>query len=266
MKGLIFSIKRYSIHDGTGIRVTFFLKGCPLSCMWCHNPEGISPEPEEITETRRAGGREFIRRRNAGSYYSVGDLLAVAERERVFIEKSGGGVTFSGGEPLMQSDFLLEALMEMRRAGFHTAVDTSGYYSGHLLEKILPFTNLFLYDIKHLNPEKHLQYTGVSNDLILKNLSLIMDSGTDIMLRIPVIPGINDDDENIAAMVRYIGEINNGKILTINLLPYHRRGVSKYHKLNREDKIREFLQPSVKEMDKLKNMFSVTGIKVKTGG
>ena len=129
MKGLIFSVKRYSIHDGPGIRVTFFMKGCPLSCIWCHNPEGISPFPEKVTRTNRVGAREFIQDEEVGKYYTVEDILGILEKEKVFINQSKGGVTFSGGEPMLQFEFLLEALKACKVNGYHTAVDTSGYSS-----------------------------------------------------------------------------------------------------------------------------------------
>jgi pyruvate formate lyase activating enzyme len=125
MKGLIFSVKRYSIHDGPGIRVTFFLKGCPLSCWWCHNPEGINPLPETVDVIEKVGERKFIHKETAGKYYTIREVTDILEKERVFIDRSGGGVTFSGGEPLLQTEFLLAALKSCRKKGFHTAVDTS---------------------------------------------------------------------------------------------------------------------------------------------
>jgi len=266
MKGLLFSIKRYSVHDGPGIRVTYFMKGCPLSCWWCHNPEGILPDPEEITDVRKIGEREFSVKRIAGRYYTVDELVFMADRERVFIDRSGGGVTFSGGEPMMQPEFLIEALKSLRQKGYHTAIDTSGHFPHEDMGKILPYTCLFLFDIKHLDPEKHLKYTGVSNEIILGNLERILASGTDVMLRIPVIPGINDDDTHITALRDYINRINNGSIKMINLLPYHKTGASKYRKLNREDRMQDYLPPSQLKMSELKDFFSSTGIKVKIGG
>ena len=125
MKGLIFNVKRYSVHDGPGIRVTFFMKGCPLSCLWCHNPEGISPEPQTVVQTRKVGEKEFNSREMVGRYYSTSEILEILDRERIFMEQSGGGVTFSGGEPMMQHEFLLEALKACREHGYNTAVDTS---------------------------------------------------------------------------------------------------------------------------------------------
>ncbi len=266
MKGLIFSIKRYSIYDGPGIRVTVFMKGCPLSCWWCHNPEGISPEQEELTEVYKIGDKEFVKKRMAGQYYTTEDILKVLEKERVFIERSGGGITFSGGEPFMQPEFLAEALRECRKSGYHTAIDTSGYFQSEILKQVLPHTNLFLFDIKHLDPVKHLEYTGVSNIMILQNLSKIIKSGNDIMLRIPILPGINDDVVHLNALRDYISGLNSGSIKMINLLPYHRIGSSKYRKLGRDDRMKSFNPPSSERMKELKKFFSSTGIKVKIGG
>jgi len=266
MSGIIFSVKRYSIHDGPGIRVTFFLKGCPLSCRWCHNPEGISPEPEEVIQVNRVGEKEFSRKETAGKHLTVREMMEIVEKERVFIEKSGGGVTFSGGEPLMQYDFLIEALRACRENGFHTAVDTSGFSSQGNLEKIIPLTDLFLFDLKHLDPEKHLHYTGVSNERILKNLATIISSGKDVSLRIPIIPGINDDPSHLDEMIEYIKGIKTSGITSINLLPYHKAGLAKYRKFGRENLMEGVEQPSSERMKEIKKLFAETGIKIKIGG
>jgi pyruvate formate lyase activating enzyme len=266
MKGIIFSVKRYAIHDGPGIRVTFFMKGCPLSCWWCHNPEGISPEPEEFVQTNRIGEREFKKIKVVGKPYGVGEVLSILAKERVFFEKSGGGVTFSGGEPLMQPQFLLEALVACKEEGYHTAVDTSGHYPTDRLTKIMPFTDLFLYDIKHSDPSGHEKYTGVSNDLILKNLRIIIEEGKEIMLRIPVIPGINDGEDHLAGFIEIIRSFRSENIRMINLLPYHRIGSSKYMKFNRIDRMEGYKQPGEKRMIEIKKLFEVTGIRVKIGG
>ncbi len=188
MKGLIFDIKRYAIHDGPGIRVTFFMKGCPLECWWCHNPESISPLPQTVQRTDKIGNRQFQVTEQIGKEYSVGELLDIVNRDLVFIEESGGGVTFSGGEPLMQSEFLSEALGLFRQSGIHTAVDTSGQADRRIIDRIIGDTDLFLFDIKHLDPDKHLKYTGVRNGLILDNLTYILSRGKKVNIRIPIIP------------------------------------------------------------------------------
>lgn len=266
MKGLIFSVKRYSIHDGPGIRVTFFMKGCPLNCLWCHNPEGISPEPEKVISTKRIGEKEFDTEEIAGIYYSSDEILKILDRERVFIEKSGGGVTFSGGEPLLQSQFLVEVLKECKKNGFHTAVDTSGYSSPDNFKAVIPFTDLFLFDIKHLDEKKHLALTGVSNEGILENLRIILDSGKDIIIRIPVIPGYNDDEDYYNLLREFIVSQASESVKKISLLPYHRIGSSKYKRFNIQNRMDKVEQPSVERMKELKDYFEKTGIAVKIGG
>jgi pyruvate formate lyase activating enzyme len=266
MKGIIFSVKRYAIHDGPGIRVTLFMKGCPLSCWWCHNPEGISPFPVVTEQVDRIGEKEFRKNETVGIFYEAKDIISILDKERVFINQSGGGVTFSGGEPLMQFEFLLETLQECRAAGYHTAVDTSGYASADLFEKIFPFTNLFLFDIKHLDSQKHSEYTGQPNDIILKNYYLIATSGCDFMVRIPVIPGFNDDMEHLERLKQYIFNISNEKLKMINLLPYHKIGTSKYKRFNIPNRMGNIEQPSAARMNELKAFFSDGGVKVKIGG
>jgi len=266
MKGLVFSIKRYSVHDGPGIRVTVFMKGCPLSCWWCHNPEGISPEPEEVVEIKRIGAKKFSVKKVAGEYYEPDDIVRLLERDRIFIERSGGGVTFSGGEPMMQPDFLIETLKKCSREGFHTAIDTSGFFPSELIGKVLPYTSIFLFDLKHMDPGKHEKFTGVTNALILENLRLLLNSDAEILLRIPVIPGINDDEQHLSELRNYIDKFNTGRIKMINLLPYHKTGASKYRKFNREDRMKDCKPPSPERMKELKKFFSTTGLKVKIGG
>ncbi|HKK42029.1 MAG TPA: glycyl-radical enzyme activating protein [Bacteroidales bacterium] len=266
MKGLIFNVKRYSIHDGPGIRVTFFLKGCPLNCIWCHNPEGISPVPEVVIREDRIGDRIFTREEAVGTYYSIHDILDITDRERIFINQSKGGVTFSGGEPLMQAEFLEEALMSCKEHGYHTAVDTSGYTTVDKLGKIMPFTDLFLFDIKHLDDDIHRHYTGVSNKMILENFRFLLKSGRDIMLRIPVIPGINDDEDHLKRIRELIINTRTGSLKRISLLPYHRTGSSKYKRFGLEYRMGDTLSPSVERMKKIKGLFEETGVKVKTGG
>ena len=266
MQGLIFSIKRYSINDGPGIRLTFFMKGCPLSCWWCHNPEGISPDPESVTLTRKVGESEFSENEKVGRYYSVEDILEILEKERIFFQQSKGGVTFSGGEPMMQPDFLFDALKACRAKGYHTAVDTSGYASRENYRMIMPYTDLFLFDIKHLDDSRHIEYTGVSNIGILDNLRMILKSGKEVMVRIPVIPGRNDDNENLSKLKDFLSSLKNDNLKKISLLPYHRIGASKYKKFNISDRMNDTVHPSPERMRELKEFFAGTGIKVKIGG
>jgi pyruvate formate lyase activating enzyme len=266
MNGLIFSVKRYSIHDGPGIRVTFFMKGCPLSCWWCHNPEGISQQPEQVKVAEKVGDKEFIRFRQAGEYYSVDDLLIILEKEKPFLVQSGGGVTFSGGEPMLQPEFLLEALTACRQSGYHTAVDTSGYSLPAAFSAIIPYCDLFLFDIKHLDDEKHKRCTGVSNSLIISNFKLILESGKDVMVRVPVIPGYNDDENNLELLRSFLTTNRSDNLKKISLLPYHRIGSSKYKRLNIPDRMENVEPQPAERMNALKAFFEGTGIKVKIGG
>ena len=266
MTGIIFNVKRYAIHDGPGIRVTFFLKGCPMTCAWCHNPEGISSEPEEIIQINRIGKSEFSQKEKVGRSYSADEVLAIVEKDRIFLEKSGGGVTFSGGEPLMQAEFLKEVLVACRERGLHTAIDTSGQFAPEKLDQVLPFTDLFLFDLKHTDPEKHRDFTGVSNELILKNLERIIAGNSELIVRIPVIPDFNDDTVQITMMRELIRRYPKNRIKAISLLPYHKTGMAKYRKLNIPFRLGGIDQPSAAQMKEMKEFFSQTGIRVKVGG
>lgn len=265
MQGLIFSVKRYSTHDGPGIRVTFFMKGCPLSCWWCHNPEGISPARETVKQIRKMGGKEFSEIEEVGKYYSVKNIIEILEKDRIFLEQSGGGVTFSGGEPMMQNEFLKEALEGCKKNGFHTVVDTSGYASSESYKAIMPLTDLFLFDIKHLDEPKHLEFTGVSNVGIMENLKMILKSGKDVIIRIPVIPGKNDDAGHLSELRKLLAAMKCRNLRKVNLLPFHRIGASKYKRFNLPYRMDDTLQPSQERMRELKEFFSETGIKVNIG-
>ncbi len=266
MKGLIFSVKRYSVHDGPGIRVTFFMKGCPLSCLWCHNPEGISASPESVIQTNRIGEEEFHYSEEAGKYYTVKSVLEILDKEKIFINQSGGGVSFSGGEPMLQFDFLMKALQECKENGYHTAVDTSGYASAEKFKAIIPFTDLFLFDIKHLDEASHIRLTGVSNSLILDNYMLLLKSAKEIMVRIPVIPGMNDDMEHMTMLRNFLTSTRTAALKRINLLPYHKTGAAKYKKFNIPFRMGSTEPPLKEKMQELKELFMETGIKVKIGG
>jgi pyruvate formate lyase activating enzyme len=266
MKGLIFSVKKYSVHDGPGIRITFFMKGCPLNCLWCHNPEGIDPGKQEIVQKRRIGDREFERTEEAGKYYEVEEIMELVRKEEVFIRQSGGGVTFSGGEPMMQSGFLLEALKACKNEEYHTAVDTSGYSSATNFAVVIPYTDLFLFDIKHLDQSRHIAITGVSNNEIIANYLMLLKSCREMFVRLPVVPGYNDDDEHLLKLRDFLSGTKSNSLTKICLLPFHRTGASKYQKLNQEFRMEGTEQPSAERMKSLKKFFEETGIKVKIGG
>ena len=266
MKGLVFSVKRYSVHDGPGIRVTVFMKGCPLSCKWCHNPEGIFPQQETATVTQRVGKREFCKQEVAGTLYSVEDIISILDRDRVFIDQSKGGVTFSGGEPLLQFDFLYNAVKACKKTGYHTTIDTSGYSPAENFKSIVPFTDLFLFDIKHLDDEKHIEATGVSNAGIIENYKILLSEAAEVTLRIPVIPGFNDDPVHIERLKQFIISSKTESLRKINLLPFHKTGSSKYRRFNIPYHMESVEPPTKSSMEELKNIFLETGVDVKIGG
>jgi pyruvate formate lyase activating enzyme len=242
------------------------MKGCPLHCKWCHNPEGISSECDTVTRINRIGEKEFITEEKVGELYSTEYLLNILEKERVFINQSKGGITFSGGEPMLQFGFLLEALMACKSSGYHTAVDTSGYSSIENFKAILPFTDLFLFDLKHLDDTKHIEATGVSNTGILENLRFLLDNDKDVMLRIPVITGFNDDNEYQEKLFHFISTLKTGSVKKINLLPFHKIGSSKYKRFKMPYMMEGIEPPEKKDMERMKELLMKTGIKVKIGG
>jgi len=199
-EGIIFDIKRYAIHDGPGIRTTVFFKGCPLSCWWCHNPESrsLSVERFELSNNKT----ETVGRKITSS-----ELLEIIKKDLIFFEESGGGVTFGGGEPLMQPEFLLTILKRCKEEGLHTTIDTTGYASRDILQKTAPFIDLYLYDIKLLNDREHLKYTGVSNKLILDNLRFLLDLKKNVILRMPIIPGVTDSENNLKLFKTFLNTI-----------------------------------------------------------
>ena len=235
---MVFNIQRYSIHDGPGIRTTAFLKGCPLACAWCHNPESLRPMPEVVFRAERclkcgwcvkacpraaisldsSGWRRDASRCDGcgacatvcpseaveviGRRMTVAEVLAEVEKDRIFYSESGGGITVSGGEPLAQPDFLAGLLSACRQKGLHTVVDTSGCAPWATFERILPDTCLFLYDLKHLDDDVHQRWTGVSNVQILDNLARLAETGAAIEVRMPVVPGVNDSDEHLDRLGR----------------------------------------------------------------
>jgi len=242
------------------------MKGCPLSCKWCHNPEGISPYPETVLRIDRVGDMEFSKQDEVGKYYTVENILEILEKEKVFIFQSKGGVTFSGGEPMLQTEFLLDVLKACKTKGYHTAVDTSGYSPMENYKSVIPFTDLFLFDIKHLDEVKHLESTGVSNSGILDNYRLLINSGRDVMVRIPVIPGFNDDQDQLERLRKFITETKTSSVKKINLLPFHKIGSSKYKRFNIPYRMSGIEPPDKEKMKTIKELFEETGIKVKIGG
>ncbi|MBQ8837526.1 MAG: glycyl-radical enzyme activating protein [Clostridia bacterium] len=243
MTGTIFDIQRFSTHDGPGIRTTVFMKGCPLRCKWCHNPEGLTPSPklqyfaEKCIGCKRCGEKKNLTDAEkcpadalkvCGREIDVDTLIGEVLKDRIFYAEDGG-VTFSGGECLMQADFVAEALSRIKELGIHTAIDTSGYAKWSEIEKTLPFCDLYLYDIKCITPSVHKEYTGVPNMLILENAKKLSDMGKDIWIRVPVIPDFNNSESEMTAVAEFVSSLPSVKQVT--LMPYHTLGASKYETL-----------------------------------
>ncbi|MEX0986148.1 MAG: glycyl-radical enzyme activating protein [Bacteroidales bacterium] len=261
----IFDIKRFALHDGPGIRTTVFFKGCPLHCLWCHNPESHSTMPESYRTNRNVDGKEVSMARIYGKKVGSDALLGELMRDMVFFEESGGGVTLSGGEPLMQHDSVIRLLVELGKKGIHRAVDTSGYSSTEHLLMVAEHTDLFLYDLKIMDPLEHKKYTGVDNRLILENADILLKLGNRVVFRIPVIPGINDTDEELAAFKKFL-TLRRKMFMEVNLLPYHRTGSGKYRRMDLEYEGEGIEEPSATKMNHLKTAFENCGINVSVGG
>jgi pyruvate formate lyase activating enzyme len=214
--GFLFDIKEFAVHDGPGIRTTVFLKGCPLACMWCHNPEGQSCLPQIMHSP--AGERL------AGEEYTAERLAALLNRQAAILKASGGGVTFSGGEPLLQAQFVANVIDKL--CGVHVLLDTSGYGSEKDLRLLLERCQLVFYDLKLIDPVMHRRYTGSDNQLILHNLQVVSASGVPFVIRVPLVPGVTDTEENLCAIARTVGALPG--LLRVDLLAYNRAAGAKY--------------------------------------
>ncbi len=255
-QGYIFDIKRFAIHDGPGIRATVFFKGCPLSCWWCHNPESQQMMPEiRLDGTSKT---------TVGNLVSVGDVMEEIEKETIFFDESGGGATFSGGEPLMQADFLEALLDSCRRLDIHTAVDTCGYAGAEVFERIAKKADLFLFDLKLIDDEDHIRYTGVSNRWILTNLKTLSRLGKVVHLRFPAIPGITMTDRNVEAVAHIAGSLDS--IAKIGILPYHRTGSHKYRGIGMPEKMIDVAEPGEVELNDVAAVLKTSGLPVSIGG
>jgi len=295
-KGTIFDIKRFSIHDGPGIRTTVFLKGCPLRCKWCHNPESQRREaqvmlrpsrcilcgacveacPEEAVRWNGTGiltdrqlclacgncmeacageARELI-----GRERTVSEVLAEIARDLPFFDESGGGVTFSGGEPLWQADFLRELLRGCKEMELHTAVDTSGAVSWAALDSVRPFVDLFLYDLKLFDSERHREATGSGNQVILDNLRRLSETGQTIELRLAIIPGINDDESNLRKTAEFAASLPN--LSGVTLLPFHNSAQEKYANLGLSYPMAGVRPPNEVRMAQIGDLLRACGLRV----
>ena len=256
IKGRIFNIQRFSIHDGPGIRTIVFFKGCFMRCAWCCNPESQNKEIETLIEKDKE--------KTVGRDVTVSDIMPEILSDLPFYRRSGGGVTLSGGEVLCQADFARELLKECRKEGLHTAVESAASAPFAEIEKILPFVDLYLMDIKHMDSYKHKEYTAVGNERILENARKIAQSGTELIIRTPVVPGFNDTAEEIRAISKFAASLLG--VREHHLLPYHRLGMDKYKGLGRNYSLKEIEPPSREKMEYLLSVAEESGLKCQIGG
>jgi len=297
--GCVFNIERFAIRDGPGIRTTVFLKGCPLRCLWCANPESISPVPQlfyfenlctrcyrcveacpnKATTKTQDGAIKIDRslckacgkcvevcpnkaREISGKPMTVEQVLEEVKKDALFYQNSGGGVTVSGGEPTLQPDFLWHLLQRCQESGIHTTLDTSGFVKPEILRRVLEHTDLVLYDIKHMDPAKHKELTGVDNRLILENARMIAAMGKPMIIRVPLIPGHNDSKENLKALAEFMLSLG---LKRVDLLPYHSLGKIKYYRLGMEYKLSDLKPYEGDEIAKIKADLESYGLQVGVG-
>lgn len=295
-QGHIFDIQRFSINDGPGIRTTVFLKGCPLRCIWCDNPESQEQLPQlfyfeslctrcgHCVEVCPVGAsrissdgsieidRELCRgcgtcvetclaeaRVISGRLISVDEVVEIVRKDELFYRNSGGGVTASGGEPTYQPGFLKQLLRECQRWGIHTTLDTCGYIKWEIMAGILDHVDLVYYDLKHMDTGRHREFTGVGNELILDNARRISQSGKPIVMRIPLIPGYNDSEESIKAMAGFVRRI---KVERVHIIPFHQLGSKKYERLGMTYKLGEVKPYQEEEIQTFKDTFQAYGLEV----
>lgn len=297
----IFDIKRYAINDGPGIRVVIFLKGCNLNCAWCHNPESISANQERmyaLARCIRCGTCVEACQQKALTLTSEGivtdtdlcqlcgkcaevcptkaiemtgkpglvaDIMGEIEKERIFFDQSSGGVTFSGGEPLQHPEFLTELLNECGKSGIHRAIDTAGLVNTAVILEVAQQTDLFLYDLKLMDSERHRKWVGVPNEKILENLKILSEIGAQIIIRIPLIGGVNDDLENMEATARFVSELS-GESKAVNLLPYHKIAQTKYQRLGRPEGFQLLEEPTKESQLRAVAIFQKYGLTASIGG
>lgn len=286
--GLVFNVQRFSTQDGPGLRTTVFMKGCPLACSWCHNPESQSVVPafvrlahrcmrcgrctDEELESPVVVGRDErdVDACPTGALQMIGQRIDAAAlvqkllRDRVFFDESGGGVTISGGEPLVQAPFVTDVLQRLRAEGAHTTLDTCGFGAWPFLRDAAAHADLVLYDLKLMDAARHEAATGVSNDLILGNLQALAGVHANIWIRIPVIPAVNDDDENITATVEFLRGLPG--IRQVDLLPYHPTGEAKFARLGKHYALHGTAAPAPAQLDAIAARFHARGLMTTIGG
>ena len=296
--GCVFNVQRFSIQDGPGIRTTVFMKGCPLACHWCSNPESMNSFPEiahrdtlcngcgdclkicpleaiilsssdgkfeikidrekcnncgKCIEVCTPGALKFY-----GQTMSLDEVFDEVKRDSHFYSNSGGGVTAGGGEPLSHEDFVAELFRRCKRIGIHTTLDSCGYASVSALEKVLSETDLVMFDLKLMNSRLHRQFTGRNNEVIHRNARLVVAKGVQMIIRIPLITGINDSDENLIETARFVSELNNS--LHVDILPYHRFGESKYKMLDRVYPLGDLKSPNKEHVQRAMEIFKERGL------
>lgn len=255
-KGRIFNIQRFSIHDGPGIRTIVFFKGCYMRCAWCCNPESQEYKIQTLAE----GGKMKI----VGRDVTVDDIMLDVLADLPYYRRSGGGVTLSGGEVLCQADFAAELLEACHAEGLHTAIESAASSSFSEIAKLLPHLDLYLMDIKHMDGKKHKEYTGIDNARILENARRVAESGVELIIRTPVVPGFNDTAEEIRAISRFAASLPG--VREHHLLPYHRLGQDKYEGLGRAYSLKDIEPPSHEKMEYLLSVAEESGLKCQIGG
>lgn len=301
--GRIYDTQRFSVHDGPGIRTTVFLSGCPLHCLWCHNPEAISTEYKLSFIKIKCVGIEkcglcipicpqgalhkgetiysyafhsdisviaidrekcnfcghctdFCKAKAlvmSGRDMTLGAIIDIVNKDKSYYDNSGGGLTISGGEPLLQIDFTVELLKAIKEQGINTCLDTSGFATWETLKKTLPYVDLYLYDIKHMDTQKHKKYTGVPNEIILQNINNLAAVEAKIQIRLPIIPGHNDDITNLQATGQFIKTIG-ASVTMLQILPYHRLGLTKYERLGQKNLLEDLVPQSSERIEEIKTI------------
>ncbi len=264
MNGYVFDIRHFSVHDGPGIRTAVFLKGCSLRCRWCHNPESHDMLPHETIAEKRVGDKLIMMPEITGKSVTPAEVLDEVLKSRVFFEESGGGATFTGGEPLMQPSFVLECIRLMKGNNIHTAIDTSGFAGSEDFASVVKETDMILFDLKHTDADLHQEFTGGPLEPILRNLRSEVMSDKPVIIRIPLVPGFNMAVKVYAKMAEIISGLNN--LIRIDLLPYHHYAAHKYTRLGIEFKMEGVREPDSREVSTAADFFRNKGFELSIGG